>query len=260
MRLPKPASAAVRLALILLVALLAGCAGKQPPQPDYDPWEPFNRQMFWFNERADQYVLEPTARGWDYIVPDAVQRSLVHFFANVNSPVVVVNCLLQAKWHDAAAAVARFQMNTFMGGLGFYDLAADFGVAPLEEDTGQTLGVWGLSPGPYLVVPFFGPSGVRDAFGRLGDVGINIYTYFVPIPGVIVGAIALDTVNQRARLLETVDSAREASLDFYTAARNAYVQRRWKLVYDGAPPRGREEEDLYDAELFEVSPGEHDDR
>lgn len=245
---------------MLLIALLAGCAGKQPPQPDHDPWEPMNRKIFWFNEQADQYVLEPTARGWDYVVPDAVQRSLGHFFDNLGFPVVVVNCLLQAKWHDAAASVARFQMNTFMGGLGFYDLAADFGVAPLVEDTGQTLGVWGFAPGPYLVLPFFGPSGVRDFFGLVGDFGLGFYTYFVPVPFATIGLTGIDIINDRARLLEQVTSAREASLDFYTAVRNAYVQRRWKLIHDGAPPRSGDEEELYDAELFEVHPGEHGDR
>ncbi|MGH7786440.1 MAG: MlaA family lipoprotein [Candidatus Binatia bacterium] len=255
-----PAPVGLRLGLALLVALLAGCAGKQPPRPDHDPWETMNRKVFWFNEQADDYVLEPTARGWDYVVPDPVQRSLVHFFANLRFPVVFVNCLLQAKWHDAASSVARFQMNTFMGGLGFYDLAADFGVPPLDEDFGQTLGVWDVAPGPYLVLPLVGPSGVRDTFGKAGDFAVGFYTYFVPVPFATLGLTAIDIVNARARLLDTVESAKEASLDFYVAARNAYVQRRWKLIHDGVPPRGAEEEELYDAEVFEVYPGEDDDR
>ncbi len=244
-------SRALPLAIALLAAAaLAACAGRQSPKPDHDPWEPFNRKIFWLNEKLDQYGLEPVARGWDYVVPDPVQRSVSHFFNNLRFPIVFVNNLLQGKPRSAAEELARFQINTFIGGLGFFDLAADFGLPLQYEDTGQTLGVWGMAPGPYLVLPFLGPSSPRDGVGLVGDAALGFYTYFITVPGVTVGATAVNIVNERSRYLDDVNNAREASLDYYTFVRNAYVQRRWKLIND-LQTSPEEEEDLYNEEIYE---------
>ena len=238
---------------LLAAAALAGCSGRQPPQPDYDPWEPFNRKVFWLNDKLDVYALEPAARGWDYITPDPVQRGISHFFNNLRFPIVFVNDILQGKPRKMAESVARFQINTFMGGLGFYDLAADFGLPLQDEDTGQTFGVWGISGGPYLVLPFFGPSNARDTVGLGGDAALTFYTYFVPVPYVTLGAAGINVVNERSRYLDEVQNAKSASFDYYTFVRNAYVQRRWKQINDAISGKTtpEEEEDLYNDEIYE---------
>ncbi len=241
-----------RLYLILILALpIAGCAGSQPPRPDYDPWEGYNRKMFWFNDQVDVYALEPVAKGWNYVVPDAVQRALVRFFDNVRFPIVFANDILQGKPRAAAEALARFQINTFLGGLGFFDLAAYNGLAPQDEDTGQTLGKWGIAPGPYLVLPIFGPSNPRDTVGLAGDTALGFYIYFVPVPYATIGASAIDIVNRRSRYLDTIDNAKHASLDYYTFVRNAYAQHRYRLIHDQQPAGGAEEEELYNADLYD---------
>jgi len=249
----RAASLAAVVTALLLSAVMAGCAGHQPPHPDDDPWESVNRKVFWFNDKADHYVLEPMARGWNYVVPPRGQEAFSDFFANLRFPIVFANDLLQAKPRAAAEELARFEINTFFGGLGFYDLAAaHFGLPAQVEDTGQTFGVWGISPGPYLVLPFFGPSNPRDTVGLAGDVGLGFFIFFVPVPYVTVVATSVNYVNERARYLEPVERAKEASLDYYTFVRNAYVQRRWQLVHDelqGTTPSG--EEDLYDVEPYE---------
>jgi phospholipid-binding lipoprotein MlaA len=236
---------------VLGLAALAGCAGKAPPQPDHDPWERYNRKMFAFNDWLDRNALEPIARGWDYVVPKVVQRRITDFTNMLRFPGVFINTILQGKPRETAVAVARLQINLFLGGLGFYDLANDFGLPPQNEDFGQTFGVWGIAPGPYLVLPVLGPSSPRDTVGLVGDFAADFYQYFIVVPGVTTGVYAINVVNQRARLLDTVERIKEASLDYYVAVRNGYVQRRYRLIHDEAPPTGQEEEDLYDADVFE---------
>lgn len=241
------------LAAVLLAAFaLSACAGRQPPKPDYDPWETMNRKVFWFNDKADQYVLEPVAKGWNFVMPERVQRCISNFFNNLRFPIVFTNDLLQGKPRKALESVARLEINTFIGGLGLFDVAADYGVPLQDEDTGQTFGVWGIPPGPYLVLPFFGPSSPRDTVGLAGDAALGFYTYYITVPGVIAGAYAVNVVNYRAHWLDTVKRAKEASLDYYTFVRNAYVQRRWRQINDESTKMGAEqEEDLYNADIYE---------
>jgi phospholipid-binding lipoprotein MlaA len=239
-----------RLVVLVLAAALGGCAGAQPPRPDNDPWERYNRAIFAFNDAVDTYGLEPAAKGWDWLVPDMAQRGLSNFFDNLRFPVVLVNDLLQARFHDAAATTARFQCNTFLGGLGFYDLAADFGVPAHVQDTGLTLGRWGIAPGPFFMLPLLGPSSPRDAGGLVADGMLAVYPYFVTIPGLTAGLGAIDILNRRARVLDQVRDVKAASLDYYTFVRNAYVQRRWKLIH-GETPTAAEQEELYNDEVFE---------
>jgi phospholipid-binding lipoprotein MlaA len=235
--------------VVLVVALLgslSACAGRQPARVDYDPAESFNRKMFWFNDKADVYVLEPVAKGWDFVVPDRVQTSIANFFKNLAFPVVFINSTLQAKPRAAAIELARFMANTTFGLAGFFDPATPWGLERQEEDTGQTLGYWGVPAGPYLVWPFFGPSNVRDTFGLAGDSLLGLYTFFI-IPYVTIGTNTVRIVNDRSLFLDEVRNAKKASIDYYVFVRNAYLQRRNTLIEDGVvKPEG--EEDLYEIE------------
>ena len=223
---------------MLAAVLLSACAGTQPPRPDDDPFEGFNRSMFWFNDQLDTYALEPVARGWDHLWPDPVQRGFNNFFDNLRFPIVLVNDVLQGRPRLAVETIARFQCNTFLGGLGFLDLASDLGVPPHIQDTGLTLGRWGIAPGPYLMLPVLGPSNPRDTTGLVADTGLAIYPFFIAIPGVTVAATAIDVVNRRSRVLSQVEEVKAASVDYYSFVRNAYVQRRWKLIHGQAVPTG----------------------
>jgi len=240
-------------ALAVLLALGgAGCAAIEPPRPDDDPYERLNRKVFTFNEAIDTWGLEPVARGWDWAVPHVAQRGLVNFFNNLRLPIVLTNDILQGEPRLAAETIGRFQANTFLGFLGFWDIASDLGgVPPHVQDTGLTLGRWGIKPGPFVMMPVFGPSNLRDIVGFTVDGMLNVYPFFVTIPGVTIGLTAIDVVNRRSRALDQVDEARRASVDFYSFIRNAYVQRRWREVTHQTPAGGAEQEDLYDVEIFE---------
>jgi phospholipid-binding lipoprotein MlaA len=234
----------------LLALLLVGCAGTQPPRPDHDPIQGFNRKIFWFNDQVDIWVLEPAARVWDRAWPDPVQRGFSNFFDNLRFPIVLVNDVLQARPRQAVETIARFQCNTFLGGLGFFDLASDLGVPEHVQDTGLTFGRWGVPAGPYLVLPLLGPSNPRDAVGLVGDSLLAIYPFFVTIPGVTAAATGVDIVNRRSRVLGQVQDAKAASIDYYSFVRDAYTQRRWKEIH-GQVPTAAEQEELYDDEIYE---------
>jgi len=236
---------------VLLALVLAGCAGKEPPRPDHDPFESVNRPIFAFNDWLDTWALAPVARVWDHAWPDPVQRGFANFFDNLRFPIVLANDILQAEPRMAIETIARFQTNTFLGGLGFFDLAADLGVPPHVQDTGLTFGRWGFAPGPYLVLPVFGPSNPRDLTGLVADGALAVYPWFIAIPGITAGASAIDVVNRRSRVIGQVDDAKAASIDYYSFVRNAYIQRRWREIHRAAPPPGDQEEDLYDAEIYE---------
>jgi phospholipid-binding lipoprotein MlaA len=162
-----------------------------------------------------------------------------------------VNDILQARPRSAAETIARFQCNTFLGGLGFFDVAKDLGVPAHIQDTGLTLGRWGVPPGPYLVLPFFGPSNIRDTFGFAGDLGLGVYTWFIAIPGITVAASGIEVLNRRSRLLNEVTAAKAASVDYYSFARDAYTQRRWKLIHGETPSNTEQQDELYDTEIYE---------
>lgn len=236
---------------------LAGCSFNPKPfpaewhAPTLPPLEPLNRQVFWLNNQLDVHALEPVARGWDWMVPKPVQRGFNNFFDNLRFPIVIVNDVLQGQPRWAAETIARFQCNTFLGGLGFYDLASDLGVPPHPQDTGLTLGRWGIPPGPFVVLPVFGPSNVRDTFGFAGDLGLAIYPWFVTIPGVTTALSAVDVVNRRAGYLDEVEEARAASIDYYSFARDAFMQRRAALVRGDALPSTEQQDELYDTEIYE---------
>ena len=215
-----------------------------------DPWQGFNRGIFWFNDKLDVYVLEPVATGYDWVVPHRAQTSVANFFRNVRVPVVVGNDLLQGKLQAAATEVGRFAVNTTVGVVGLFDPASGWGLVSPEEDFGQTLGWWGAGTGPYLVLPILGPSTIRDGAGLLVDIPMSVAPFFVN-SYILYGARVFEVVNYRAQVLDTARQAKEASVDYYTFMRNAYLQRRQALVNDQQGPaqeteKPREnEEDLY---------------
>jgi phospholipid-binding lipoprotein MlaA len=194
---------------------------------DEDPWEGFNEKMFWFNrEVLDRYVLKPVATAWDFILPDPVQRGVHNFFDNLAVVRRVVNNGLQAKPMGAATELARFTINSTIGLVGFFDVAKDaFGIEQRDEDTGQTFGVWGAGPGPYLVLPLLPPLTVRDGIGYAFDVAMTPYTYFIPWWG-SVAATGTSTVNERSLNLDRFERVAESTVDLYGAVRNGYLQRR----------------------------------
>ena len=241
---------ALRVSCFLVMgALYMGCASAHPAPPgtNNDPLEGMNRGIFWFNDRVDNYVLEPAAKGWDKIAPDRLQKSLSNFFQNLRFPLVTVNNLLQGKLTQAASDVGRFAVNTTVGFLGFFDPASVWGLEQHNEDFGQTFGRWGVPPGPYLVLPFFGPSDPRDAVGLAADSFSTVYAYFIPFAATV-GGRAVDIVNGRALVLREVQQLKEASFDYYVAVRNAYQQHRAALISDQKEKSEREQEDLYQLE------------
>jgi phospholipid-binding lipoprotein MlaA len=237
------------LCLVVLTSTLAACAppvarGVHVPRTDYDPLQPLNRKVFWFNDKADVYVLEPAAKGWDHIAPDRVQRSVSNFFVNLRSPIVIVNDVLQGKVKNGVSDLGRFAVNTTVGVAGFIDYATPLGLEQHVEDFGQTLGWWGVPPGPYLVLPLLGPSNPRDTVGLLGDSAASIPSWFVR-GDVLFGARVADTINTRAMFLRQIDEAKRASFDYYVFVRNAYLQRRQALVNDQGESRNGEQDELY---------------
>lgn len=199
---------------------------------EYDPWEPYNEKMFSFNHDVfDRFVLKPVATAWDTILPDAVQRSLGNVFENLGMPRRVVNNLLQLKLKGAGYEVTRFLLNTTIGIGGIFDIAKEAEVPRSDEDTGQTLGVYGVGPGPYLIVPFLPPLTVRDGIGFAADIAMDPINYVIPFAATA-GKTAGKTVNERSQNLELFESVEENVIDLYSAVRNAYLQRRQKAIQE----------------------------
>lgn len=206
---------------------MAAAASSTGEDFEDDPFEGFNEKMFWFNrEVLDRYLLKPLATGWDFILPDPVQRGVHNFFDNLSVVRRVVNNTLQLKFTGAGTELARFGINSTIGVVGFFDVAKDaFGIEQRDEDTGQTFGVWGMGPGPYLVLPLLPPLTIRDGIGYAFDVAMTPYTYFIPWWGTIAGTVT-NTVNERSLNLDRFERVAESTVDLYGAVRNGYLQRR----------------------------------
>jgi phospholipid-binding lipoprotein MlaA len=194
---------------------------------EFDPWEPFNEKMFWFNrEVLDRYVLKPAATAWDFILPNQVQKGVHNVFDNLAVVRRVVNNALQLKFAGAAKEAARFTINSTIGIVGFFDVAKEgFGIEQSDQDMGLTFGVWGIGPGPFLVLPFLPPLTVRDGIGYAVDVAMTPYIYFIPWYASI-GSTATNLVNERSLNLDRFERVAESTVDLYGAVRNAYLQRR----------------------------------
>jgi phospholipid-binding lipoprotein MlaA len=219
--------------------LLGGCATSGNPK---DPIEGFNRAMFSFNEGLDKVVIKPVAQGYDAALPTPVKTGVTNFFANLADVFIAVNNLLQGKVPEAASDGGRFAVNTTVGVLGFMDIASDMGLEKHDEDFGQTFGRWGVGPGPYVVVPFFGPRTARDTVGLVLDVKTDPVANYSHV-ATRNTLLAVRVESDRANLLPADKVIEEAALDKYSYIRDGYLQRRRNLIYDGNPPRENDNQD-----------------
>jgi phospholipid-binding lipoprotein MlaA len=227
-------------AALLLAGMLAGCAtsGGNPA----DPLEPLNRVVFSFNDTADNAVVKPVARAYRAVVPGIVRTGVSNFFSNLEDVWISVNDVLQGKFQQGVDDFGRVLFNSTFGIAGIFDFASELGFQKHNEDFGQTLGSWGVGSGAYLVLPILGPSTIRDGFGLLLDTRADLVFYIdgVPVHNSLYGVRA---IGNRANLLDASSVIEQAALDKYAFVREAWLQRRRNLVYDGNPPREREEPD-----------------
>ncbi len=225
----------------LALATASGCATTAGTTNPRDPWEGYNRSMYEFNDVLDNAVLKPIARGYDAVTPNFVQAGVTNFFENIQDLNIGLNNLLQGKFAEGAGDLGRLAVNSTLGILGLWDVATPMGLEKHNEDFGQTLGWWGVPPGPYFVIPFLGPSTVRDAPARYVDPS---FAYNRGIEDVAArnSLFGLDIVRTRAGLLKAGKVLDEAALDKYSFTRDAWLQRRRNLVYDGKPPKDPDDE------------------
>jgi phospholipid-binding lipoprotein MlaA len=205
-------------------------AEKDELTEEYDPWEPFNDKTFLFNRKVDRYVLKPVATAYDVVVPDVVKESLRNALTNVGVVRRVVNNVLQLNFPGAGREVSRFMINSTLGVGGFFDVAKVwFGIEKSERDTGQTLGAYGVGEGPYLILPLLPPLTVRDGVGFVVDIALDPLVYFAPFAA-LAGRTGATVVSDRSLNLEFYNNVEEATLDLYSAVRNAYLQQRAKAI------------------------------
>lgn len=240
--------------MLLVYSLLQGCASVEN---QYDPLEPMNRSIFEFNEVADDYVLEPVAKGYKFIMPDLLEQGVTNFFSNMNDVVVTTNSLLQLNFMSTVGSGARLLINSTVGIGGLIDVASEIdtlgglSLVKRHEDFGQTLGHYGVGSGPYMVLPLLGPSSLRDTVGRGVDSLImhpitnvfwteqllGFYDIEVQLP-----LSTLDKIDTRAQLLDAEKTLEEAALDKYEFIRDAYLQRRESQVHNGNVPKRVDDE------------------
>jgi phospholipid-binding lipoprotein MlaA len=229
------------ISAVLALAAAAGCASTAERDPR-DPLEPLNRAVYRLNEGLDEAIARPVATTYRDVVPEPLRTYARNFFGNIADLFIGVNNMLQGKPVEGLQDWARFVFNSFFGVFGINDVASDMGFEKHNEDFGQTLGRWGIGDGPYLVLPVLGPSTLRDGAGTAVDIYVDPVGDIKPVP-LRNSAIALRMVGTRADLLDAGRLLEEAALDRYVFLRDAYLQRRRNLVYDGSPPRERREEE-----------------
>ena len=236
------------LLLHAIIAIASGCASSQVVDHS-DPLEPANRKIFAFNEMLDGYIVRPVAETYVDITLDSMRIGVRNFFDNLAYPNVVLNSMLQGKFHQGTQDLLRFLYNTTFGVVGLFDVASQWGLPRHEEDLGQTLAIWGIGQGAYLSIPFLGPNTARNTTDYASSILLNPLNYLSG--GATVPLTVLEVVNKRATLLRLSNLRDQAALDSYSFTRGAFLQKRESLIYDGNPPAG-EFEDFFD----EDEPGE----
>jgi phospholipid-binding lipoprotein MlaA len=247
-RLPVHAAAALMVLFAAAPAAAQPASGVSPimsvigvepeeltPGQKADPWEPFNRAMFRFNQDLDRDLLLPWTDAYLTLVPELARIGVGNFFANAQDLWSSANNLMQGKFERSVEMTMRFATNTVFGVFGLIDIATAVGMERWPEDFGQTLGVWGVAPGPYVVLPVFGPSTLRDAAGLPLDVAASPY-YSINEAGFRPVTIVLGAVNARSQLLSATRALDAIALDKYSFVRDAFLSRRSRLVHDGDPP------------------------
>jgi phospholipid-binding lipoprotein MlaA len=222
---------------LLACVLMAGCA---TTRDNPDPWEGFNRKTYAFNDVLDRNVMKPVAQGYQRVTPPFVQEGVNNFFDNLEDVATSLNNFLQGKPKQGFSDAGRFLANTVLGVFGLWDVATPMGLEKHYEDFGQTLGVWGVPAGPYLVLPLLGPSSARDAPAKAVDPAWY-YADAVNPERLYWSLWGLEKVRTRANLLKAESVIEAAALDKYTFIRDAWLQRRRSQVFDGSPPREKEE-------------------
>jgi phospholipid-binding lipoprotein MlaA len=218
------------------IALLSGCASTNASKAD--PFEGMNRATYAFNDVVDENILKPVAKGYQAVTPGFFRAGVSNVFTNVGEVATALNSLLQGKTADAASDAGRFLVNSTLGVLGLFDVATPMGLEKHNEDFGQTLGKWGVSSGPFLMLPLMGPSTIRDVSGRAVDsyAGYSRYVGHIPTRNSTFG---LEIIDLRANLLGASSTLDTAALDKYQFVRDAYLQRRLRNVYDGSAPQAK---------------------
>ena len=222
-----------RIYLLLASLALGGCASTQGERNPQDPLEPFNRSMYKFNDAVDKAILKPVAKGYNTVIPEPGKIMVTNFFSNLDDIIVTINDLLQLKFVQAASDGTRVLFNSTFGILGLINITDR--LEKHNEDFGQTLGYWGISSGPYVVLPFFGPRTFRDSIGLYADSYASPIRLIPNIP-TRNEMYVTRTISLRAGLLDQENILDEAAIDRYAFIRDAYLQQRQSLVYDGNPP------------------------
>jgi phospholipid-binding lipoprotein MlaA len=215
---------------LLAQAASAASAAADGLEEEYDPWEPFNEKMFEFNLRLDRHVLKPVAKAYNTVVPDRVQVMIANGFDNIQFVPRMMNSLFQGKFDGAVREFGRFLFNSTVGIGGLFDVAKMEGIEKSREDFGQTLGFYGVGPGPFLILPFLEPLTVRDGIGKGVDGFMDPLSYFTPFFWTRLILKVEETVNDRSLNLELFQGFEESVIDFYSAVRHGYLRRREKMI------------------------------
>lgn len=218
--------------VLIFVSLLTACATTGSGDPR-DPMEGFNRGVYEFNEALDSAVFDPVSKVYKAITPEIVDSGISNAFSNLDDISVIANDILQFKFSQALSDLARFVFNSTLGLLGFFDVSTEMGLDKHNEDFGQTLATWGMGAGPYLMVPFFGPSTLRDATGFVVDTGLLNPIFYIDDELTRAGLLTLNYVDFKADLTSAGNLLEEAALDKYEFIKNAYFDRRENLIKDG---------------------------
>ena len=221
--------------LIVVAILLPGCATTGSLDEYSDPFEKYNRAVYKFNDGVDKVLLKPIAKGYRKVIPSPVRRSVGNFFRNLLEPTTIINDILQGKIENAITDFARLLFNTSFGLLGIFDVATGMGIERHQEDFGQTFAVWGFKPGPYIMLPFLGPTNLRDGIGLLPYYLVTDPRLYNSDTTVNLALLGVNAVDSRAQLL-TGSKLLELQLDPYAFLRETFNQRRVNLIFDGDPP------------------------
>lgn len=227
------------LPLMAAVLVISACSTGSKD----DPYESFNRVVFAGNQRVDTYLLRPVAKGYRYITPDAVRTRIGSVSDNLQEPLNMIHAFLQGDVDQGFTTMFRFFINSTVGLAGMHDVASEAGLKPRVEDFGQTLAVWGVGSGPYIVLPILGPSNMRDAFGTVADWYADPVTYAFDQSGTdwtLIGVRAGQALIARERLIDPIDDINATSLDPYASFKSIYEQRRATLISNGkVKPKAR---------------------
>ena len=231
----QPFKPAFLLLILTAIIFTTGCASTTPDGDVNDPIESVNRSIYNFNEGFDRMILKPAAKGYQKL-PSPVQTGTHNFFNNLNDVVVIVNDGLQLKGEQMSSDVLRFSVNTVFGVFGLIDMATPMGMPKHQESFADTLGYWGVGSGPYIVLPIFGPSSVRDAPSLVVDYFTNPISLVSPASATV-ALSSVNAVDTRSELLKTTDLRDQLALDPYIFTRESYYQWRQNRIYDGDPPK-----------------------